>query len=132
MICPKCGSEYRPGFFQCADCGIALVSSVNDSLSPMNFVPSSPEAENEDLDLVTVFKSGDPLLVAMARSLLESAGIPFAASGESMQDLFGKYSPIVSPVEFQVNREDSKDAALLLKDLEETSNEAPRPEDEDD
>ena len=26
MFCPKCRSEYRPGFEQCKDCGIALVA----------------------------------------------------------------------------------------------------------
>ena len=25
MICPRCGSEYRPGFTECADCHVELV-----------------------------------------------------------------------------------------------------------
>jgi hypothetical protein len=35
MFCPKCRSEYRPGFEQCKDCGIALVAVLpNASKGP--------------------------------------------------------------------------------------------------
>ena len=40
-------------------------------------------------ELVTVFETGDPALVALAKSLLDSAGIDFATKGDAIQDLFG-------------------------------------------
>ena len=40
-------------------------------------------------DLVAVFETGDPALVALASSLLDSAGIEFATKGEALQDLIG-------------------------------------------
>lgn len=31
MFCPKCKAEYRDGFTQCADCGVALVRRLDDT-----------------------------------------------------------------------------------------------------
>ena len=132
MVCPKCGSEYRPGFYKCSDCGVGLVASMVEGFGSLEYVPPPPESDNAELDLVTVFKSGDPVLIAMARSLLNSAGIPFITPGGGTNELFGKHNPIMGPVQFQVNREDAKDATLLLEDLDEPTGEESRTEDEDD
>jgi hypothetical protein len=107
--------EYRPGFTQCSDCSVALV----DKSKAAKLHPSSRPA-----DLVTVFKGGDPGRIALAKSLLESAGIRFIVLNEAMQDLVGLgrmpfgQNLIIGPVEIQVNREDMANALELLKDLE--------------
>jgi hypothetical protein len=114
MICPKCGAEYRPGFTQCSDCSVALV----DKSKYDKWHSSSRPA-----DLVTVFTGGDPGRIALAKSLLESAGIRFVVLNEAMQELVGLgrfpfgQNLIVGPVEIQVNREDGTMAMDLLKDL---------------
>ena len=75
-------------------------------------------------DLVTVFEAGDPALVALAKSVLESAGIEFAAKGEGVQDLFGfgrfpgGANLVTGPVAFQVSPEDADRAKSLLSELE--------------
>jgi len=74
-------------------------------------------------DLVTVFETGDPSLVALAKSLLDSAGIEFAAKGDAIQDLFGVgrfpggTNLVTGPVVFQVRPDDAKKAKSLLRDL---------------
>lgn len=74
-------------------------------------------------DLVTVFETGDPALVALAKSLLNSAGIDFAAKGEALQDILGLgrfpsgTNVLTGPVAFQVNAEDAEKAKSLLSDL---------------
>lgn len=74
-------------------------------------------------DLVTIFETGDASLVALAKSLLDSAGIEFAAKGEAIQDLFGfgrfpgGSNLVTGPVAFQVRPEDAKSAKSLLRDL---------------
>lgn len=32
MFCPKCGSEYRPGYTRCAPCGVDLVEDLEGAL----------------------------------------------------------------------------------------------------
>ena len=114
MICPKCGVEYRPGFTQCSDCLIALVDH-----------PKKPKPRwSRPAELVTVFKCGNPGRIAVAKSLLQSAGIKFVVLNEEMQDLFGMgripfgINRVIGPAEFQVDREDAADAEELLKDLD--------------
>jgi Putative prokaryotic signal transducing protein len=116
VFCPECGSEFRPGFRECIDCGVALVESPPE--------PRAQQQGDRNAQLVSVFESSDQALIALAQSLLESANIPFMTRGEGVQDLFGwgraagGFSVITGPVTFQVNKEDANDAHALLEDLE--------------
>lgn len=75
-------------------------------MPPRHESPSSPP-----LELVTVLASIDPGLVAVAKSILQSAGIPFIADGESPGHLYYRGRT-------RVSREDAADAEALLNDLE--------------
>ena len=72
---------------------------------------------------VTVLESSDAALLAVAKSLLEGAGIEFFAKDEGVQDLFAwgrfgtGFNPFVGPVQVQVSAEDAKEARALLSDL---------------
>jgi hypothetical protein len=79
--------------------------------------------KHESHEPVTVLETGDPALLAVAKSLLEDAGIGFFAKGEGVQNLFGAgivgtgFSPITGPVELQVSSDDAAEAQALLIDL---------------
>jgi len=79
--------------------------------------------EPESDQPVTVFETADPGLVAVAKSLLDSAGIQYFAKGEALQNLFGwgqfgtGFSPIVGVIQLQVAADDADDAKALLDDL---------------
>jgi hypothetical protein len=109
VFCPVCGDEYRAGFSQCEECNAALV----DALEP------SPELP--PLELTTVLETGDQSLAVVARSVLQSAGIPSIARNERLQNLFGwgsigtGYSVAMGPIRIQVRREDEEVARELLK-----------------
>jgi hypothetical protein len=74
-------------------------------------------------ELVTIFESGDPALVALAKSLLESEGIEFTTKGDAIQDILGLgrfpsgTNLVAGPVEFQVLAGDAAKAKSLLSDL---------------
>jgi hypothetical protein len=121
MYCPICGAEYREGFNQCADCEVPLVDEpVEPRTGPV------PPPDPESLKLATAFTSADPALIVLAKSLLESAGIPYLVRGEGVQDLigFGRFpggaNLLTGPVEVQVNAEDLDGVKTLLQDLLET------------
>jgi hypothetical protein len=68
---------------------------------------------------VTVLETSDPAQLAVAKSLLEAAGIAFFAKGEGLQNLFGAgtlagFNPITGPVELQVSVDDAADAQAAL------------------
>ena len=75
-------------------------------------------------DVVTIFETGDPALVALASSLLDSAGIAFTTKGEVLQDLLGLgrfpggTNLVTGPVVFQVGSDDAEKARAMLSDLQ--------------
>jgi hypothetical protein len=42
MYCPSCGSEYRPGYTECADCKVPLVEHSLDDVPRRRLVPRFP------------------------------------------------------------------------------------------
>jgi hypothetical protein len=109
VFCPVCGDEYRPGFRRCNDCDVELVLSP-----PAETEPQAP------FELMTVLETGDQSLVAVARSVLDAAGIPCIAKNERLQNLFGwgtigtGFNAAMGPIRLQVLREDAEVAKELL------------------
>src|SRR5262245_60507677 len=81
LRCPQCRSEYRDGFTHCADCFAELV--VADPAGDEEQRVPAPDR----LDLVSVFETGNPSLVFLAKTLLESADIEYVIRGEGLQDI---------------------------------------------
>lgn len=80
-------------------------------------------APDPNIELVSVFQSGDEGIIVLAKSLLEAEGIEFLVRGEGVQDLFGwgrlaiGFSNVVGPAEFVVRKGDADRARDLLHDL---------------
>lgn len=73
---------------------------------------------------VTVLETSDPGLIAVAKSLLEEADIPWFAKGEALQDLFGggrigSFNLVTGPIQLQVPADAADDARDVLKELQE-------------
>ena len=126
MFCPQCGTEYREGVTVCRDCGVGLVEDRP---------PEPAEPRYEWADLVTVLRTSDPALIAVAKSLLEAEGIPCFAQGERLQDLLGLgragggVNLVTGPVQLQVPREHESEARLLLEARQTQWLEAPTDDD---
>ena len=87
MICPKCGAEDVEGFTRCSDCHVDLVepdpepSEVPEATSK-HAPPKIDYRSLPQLSLVTVLATGDPGLMAIAKSLLQAAEIPYQVPAE--------------------------------------------------
>ena len=105
MFCPSCEAEYRPGFTECADCGVQLVYEL-----PVE----QPLSREEDLaaDLIPVYITFNPADVMMVRSLLDAEEIIYSFQGE-----LGKGVGIfIAPAMLYVARADSERVMEMLRD----------------
>jgi putative signal transducing protein len=116
VYCPECRVEYREGFAECSDCLVSLVPDL-----PLAQV-SEPEPE---IDYVTVLETANPALLAVAKSLLRSAGIKHLVLGEGLQDIIGggrlgSGNLVTGPVRIAVRRDNEAAAREFLQDLSES------------
>ncbi len=73
MFCPQCKSEYKEGFFKCADCGVDLVGEQ----------PPELLKEISYVDLVEVFSTYQQGDIAFIKSVLDGEEITYFFQGES-------------------------------------------------
>ena len=76
MHCPRCLTEYREGFSECADCHVALAPGA----------PPVPEESGPEGKLVSVLESSDAFAVSLAKGNLEEAGIEYAMGGDDADE----------------------------------------------
>lgn len=100
MFCPECEAEYVEGVYGCPDCRMPLVPEL------------PPRPQPEFVEYVTVLRTGNPIVLAMVKSLLSSAGIRHYVKGEVLQELFR-----VGTAEIQVGRDDEQEARSLLEEF---------------
>jgi hypothetical protein len=103
MFCPKCKSEYREGFYKCADCGSDLVV-----VKPPEFI-----TEVSYVDLVEVYSTYQQSDIAFIKSVFDGEGINYFFSGESTTMMVGagSYARLL------VKAEDVPRAKEILQDL---------------
>jgi len=103
MFCPKCKSEYREGFYKCADCGADLVAEQ----------PPELIKEVSYVDLVEVYSTYQQSDIAFIKSVLDGEGIPYFFEGESSIMLIGAgaYARLL------VKAEEADRAKEILRDL---------------
>ena len=73
MHCPRCLTEYRDGFTECANCRIPLAAG-----------PPSELHGQHALELVTVLEVRDSFALGLAKASLDEAGIDYLVSGEDL------------------------------------------------
>jgi hypothetical protein len=72
-------------------------------------------SEKEDAEnLVSVYKTDNPAIIALVKSMLDEAAIEYMAKGD---DIAGVYPINVFPVDFQVMPANAEMARELLKDI---------------
>jgi len=108
MYCPQCGIEYREGFTECSDCRVPLVAAL----------PADESGGfNPDMDLVVVLETNDRVKAAIARGVLDEAGIPYFVLGQITR-LVNDVDPLLAKwVRIQVARDREAEARELLEQM---------------
>src|SRR5262245_55106001 len=117
MFCPRCRTEYRPGFAKCADCGSKLVL-VLASPSPQG-ESSKTRPQPGEPDVVVILRSGDPFVVMTVKSVLDEGGLPYTVAERGPAEnigygLQGLGYPGADPVIICVRRQDERGARELV------------------
>lgn len=108
--CPSCGGEFVEGVSSCPDCEVPVVDERPE-------VPLPAEATRE---WETVLETGDPALLAAAKSALDGAGVPFVVIGEGLQNLEGMgvlgsgYNVVFGGARVRVPEKKAREARALL------------------
>jgi hypothetical protein len=121
MYCPQCGKKFWFRSTFCPDCRVGLVKHAPIATAPAE--PATPEATpaDTDLHLTRIFASSNPVLIALAQSLLDSDGIESITQGDEMKGL----GVDAGPVEFWVRGDEADRARQILQDVREESQQAP-------
>jgi len=109
VYCPQCGVEYRDGFTECSDCHVALLAGAPPPEPPSRFDPT--------LDLAVVLETNDGIRLAMAKGLLEEAGIPFFALGQITTLVSDVDGFLKKWIQLQVPRDREAEARALLETI---------------
>ena len=109
MFCPTCKAEYRPGFTECADCGVPLVYELPEESPPDR---SQVLRERRDADLVPVYSTYNPTDVMMIKSLLDADEIIYNFQGE----LFKGSGVFIVPAMLFVTKADAEKVVEMLRD----------------
>jgi hypothetical protein len=120
MYCPECGCEYREGFTECSDCHVTLRPGEPPDPLP-DASPGPPRAVIENLELVPVLACGNAAQLALARGVLDDAGIPYLLNdyGASVSRLGEHGVYWGSSATIQVASDRAREAQALLAPFEE-------------
>ena len=101
MFCPKCGSEYKPEYTTCVDCGVQLVPEL---------LPTS-EAALENGEFEDILATNNPGDVALIKSILDGEGITYLFQGEHVAPFVG----FAIPLRLLVRKDQVERAVVVLK-----------------
>jgi hypothetical protein len=102
MFCPKCGSEYRQGFYTCNDCQVALVLEL-------------PQTEGipEYVEYEEILETYSPADIAFIKSILDSENIIYFIKGDSI----GCIQPLADRFKLMVSKDQAAEVKELLADM---------------
>ena len=118
MVCPQCGTEYRPGFTTCVDCGVPLISE-----GEYQETEAMREAELDrfrDMRIVEVHAVQGQPEADLIRSLLEANGIESYTRGLAVQSVHPFTMDGLGEIKILVREEDEETAIRIIEEFVES------------
>ena len=108
-FCPKCRSEFRPGFDRCEECDVSLVETLPE-------LPKHPPVSDPAFQIV--YRTTDLVEAETIRILLEGRGIE-----AEVQNKYSGFSALelptsASPFLITVPAEDAPEASKILQETQ--------------
>lgn len=106
MFCPSCGAEYREGFTECWNCGVALTDR-----------PPPEPAEilhDDDSKYVEVYRAAGAFEGGFIKSVLEGSGIACLLSGSTGGGAYPVTVGSLGVVRVLVKEDDAAEAKRLI------------------
>lgn len=101
MICPLCKTEYREGFYTCADCSVSLVPGIAEVESDLK--SASHEIEYYGGDFVEVFRTYDLSEILAIKLAFDEENIPSNFSDGFVLDAYPyKLARFFVPFDYKV------------------------------
>jgi hypothetical protein len=76
MFCPLCKTEYREGFYTCADCSVPLVAELQKE--------EKSESDTNEIEYIEALSTRNPAELALIKSIFEAEDIAYYVLGEQM------------------------------------------------
>jgi len=108
MYCPQCGVEYRDGFTECSDCQVALLPGT---------CPEPPDDFDPNIELAVILETDDRLQLALAKGVLEEAGIPYFELGQIARLVNDVDGFLHKVAKLQVPRDREAEAREILEQM---------------
>jgi hypothetical protein len=112
MICPKCGSEYVDGIFECADCLVKLI-------------PAEDYVREDDLEISLddwkeIFSTVDPIEIEMVKANLKGAGIESVSLSKVDRTKLSVFYTGSASIKLYVKEENVETAKQIIDDINKT------------
>lgn len=114
MWCPKCGAEYREGFYRCADCDVDLVYEPPKKEKDTSEEEYSPYDTRPELaKFVKLLEVNSGSEIAFLKSILEPTDIPYYFKSRALRIS----RPGQPPADLMVEETRLEEVRELLKDF---------------
>lgn len=76
MFCPLCKTEYRKGFYTCADCSVPLVAELQKE--------EESKGKASEMEFIEIISTRNPAELAFIKSLFDAEDVTYYVVGEQM------------------------------------------------
>ena len=91
MICPRCGSEYRPGFTECAECHVQLVEASGEAAA--SDAPASDSRSPSDEWTVLVEHMMEWSWICLDGTCVAMLGLESELTAQGIDVVFDPFRP---------------------------------------